>query len=269
MQSLPLQLVTNSKHCLWNVNLTLSFPYPPLSTGWSQSLVVCHSPSILSLISNLMAIHFLPLNPPLAPILNYLQLTKHASYLFFPICVCCSLCLQYHHSWPQPHPLSGEPLTHQNSVGKHHMKSFGPHRQRCQTWGKKPNSLRTETGSYSSLYPLSPGAWSRALRLVDNQQVLIEQMTQCGAPSTKTFTRNVLKLFLPISIKMLESWGEVGSKEKIKNKKKSELSLTGEFLNRESMPWRHVFAALEAWVGLCTTSASYSVYWQTPVVDLQ
>lgn len=107
---------------------------------------------------------------------------------------------------------------------------------------KKSNSLRAETWPYSSLYPLHPTAWHRALPLVDNQQVFIEQMTQCKAPSTKIFTRKVLKFFLLIWIKMSERWDNNRSKEKIKSKT-SKLSSTGEFLNRVSMPWSHVFAA--------------------------
>lgn len=46
------------------------------------------------LIPNLLALHFSNLNPLFASILNYLQLTKHASYLLLPTCICCSLCLK-------------------------------------------------------------------------------------------------------------------------------------------------------------------------------
>ena len=94
---------------------------------------------------------------------------------------------------------------------------------------------------FLTLYALSLGVWPRALHLVNSQQVLLSQWL-CEAPLTKTFTREVLKLFLLIWIKIPERWNEDRSKEKIKSKN-SKLSSTGKFLKMKSMPLRPIFAA--------------------------
>lgn len=84
--------------------------------------------------------------------------------------------------------------------------------------GKKLNSLRAETRPYWLLYPLSPGVWSGALPLVECQQVFIEQMTQCEAPSTKTYTKKISKLLLLIWIKMSERYNDMGVRKMFKVK---------------------------------------------------
>ena len=110
---------------------------------------------------------------------------------------------------------------------------------------------------FLTLYALSLGAWPRALHLVNSQQVLLSQWL-CEAPLTKTFTREVLKLFLLIWIKIPQRWNEDRSKEKIKSKN-SKLSSTGKFLKMKSMPLRPVLL-LETWLGLCTTLVPYPVF---------